>query len=218
MEHLYPIPEEVFEFGEDKALISINLYDSLSNVITEIKFDIYYCYNNVYIGKENTKSGYNFELDLMNALDLNVYLNKLQFNTFDTVNTKHRKKITILNYKSVFINVNNTKIEIKELIEQCQEKSFFYRFSINLIEENPKIIVQPAKKFDKPDLHLLKKDKSFIDIFYKELLQLIEKDSDYKSNYKEIIKFFTNNIASIEYKLNTSKKYLDKSYKVLGIC
>ena len=213
LEHLYPIPEEVFEFGEDKALISINLCDSLGNVITEIKFDIYYCYNNVYIGKENTKSGYNFELDLMNALDLNVYLNKQQFNTFDTVNTKYRKKITILNYKSVFINVNKTKIEIKELIEQCQEKSFFYRFSINLIEENPKIIVQPVKKFDKPDLHLLKKDKSFIDIFYKELSQLIEKDSDYKSNYKENIKFFINNIASIEYKLNTSKKYLDKYFK-----
>jgi hypothetical protein len=60
-EHTYQIPEEVFEFGEDKALISINLYDSFDKVIKEIKFEVKYCYNNVYISKEDSKSGYNFE-------------------------------------------------------------------------------------------------------------------------------------------------------------
>jgi hypothetical protein len=51
-------------------LISINLYDSFDKVIKEIKFEVNYCYNNVYIGKENSKSGYNFELDFKNANDL----------------------------------------------------------------------------------------------------------------------------------------------------
>ena len=106
-EHIYQIPEEVFEFDEDKALISINLYDSLDKVIKEIKFEVDYCYNNVYIGKENTKTGYNFELDFKNALDLKIYFNNQQFNIFDCVNTKDRKKITMLNYNSLLIYANS---------------------------------------------------------------------------------------------------------------
>ena len=215
LEHIYQIPEEVFEFGEDKALISINLYDSFDKVIKEIKFEVKYCYNNVYIGKEDSRSGYNFELDFKNAIDLKVHYNSLQFNTFDSVNSNDRKKITMLNYNSLFIFANNTEIEIQYLIEECQEKSFFYRFSMNLIGENPKIIVQPIKDFDKPELDLLMEQKSFIDLFYDNLLELIKKDSDsdYKSSHNEIYNFYTLNIKSIEYRLNTSKKYLDKYFK-----
>jgi len=84
-------------------LISINLYDSIDKVIKEIKFEVKYCYNNVYIGKENSKSGYNFEFDFKNAIDLKVKYNNLQFNIFDSVNTNDRKKITILNYNSILI-------------------------------------------------------------------------------------------------------------------
>ena len=128
LEHLYPIPEEVFEFGEDKALLSINLYDSFDKVIKEIKFEVKYCYNNVYIGKENSKSGYNFEFDFKNAIDLKVKYNNLQFNIFDSVNTNDRKKITILNYNSILIFANKTLIEIKDLIEECKKRSFFIDF------------------------------------------------------------------------------------------
>ena len=221
LEHLYPIPEEVFEFGEDKALISINLYDSFDKVIKEIKFEVNYCYNNVYIGKENSKSGYNFELDFKNAIDLKVHYNNLQFNIFDSVNTNDRKKITMLNYNNFFILANTTEIKIKDLIEECKEKSFFYRFSMNLIGENPKIIVQPIKDFYKPDLHLLMKQESFIKIFYDSLLELMEKDFDsdsdsdsgYKGFHKRIYNIYTLNITPIQYGLNTSKKYLDKYFK-----
>ena len=72
----------------------------------------------------------------------------------------------MLNYNSLFIYANTTEIEIKDLIEEYQEKSFFYRFSMNnLIGENPKIIVQPIKDFDKPDLVLLMEQKSYITYF-----------------------------------------------------
>ena len=123
----------------------------------------------------------------------------------------------MLNYNSLYIYANTTEIEIKDLIEECQEKSFFYRLSMNLIGENPKIIVQPIKDFDKPDLDLLMEQKSYIDLFYKNLLELIQKDSDsnsdYKSSHKGIYNFYTLNIKSIDYRLNTSKKYLDKYFK-----
>ena len=213
LEHIYPIPEEVFEFGEDKALISINLYDSFDEVIKEIKFEVNYSYNNIYIGKENAKSGYNFELDFKNAVDLKVHFNNLQFSKLDSVNTNDRKKITILNYNGFYIYANTIEIEIKDLIEECQEKSFFYRFSMNIIGESPKIIIQPIKDFDKPDLHLFIEQKYFIDLFYDSLLELMKKDSDYKSSHNEIINLFTSNITSIQYRLNTSKKYLDKYFK-----
>jgi hypothetical protein len=122
----------------------------------------------------------------------------------------------MLNYNSLFIYANTTEIEIKDLIEEYQEKSFFYRFSMNnLIGENPKIIVQPIKDFDKPELDLLMEQKSYIDLFYNNLLELIKKDSDsdYKSSHKDIYNFYTFNIKSIEYRLNTSKKFLDKYFK-----
>jgi hypothetical protein len=37
----------------------------------------------------------------------------------------------MLNYNSLFIYANTTEIEIKDLFEEYQEKSFFYRFSMN---------------------------------------------------------------------------------------
>ena len=37
---------------------------------------------------------------------------------------------------------------------------------MNLIGGNPKIIVQPIKDFDKPDLHLLLKQKSYINAMH----------------------------------------------------
>jgi len=83
---------------------------------------------------------------------------------------------------------------------------------MNLIGGNPKIIVQPIKDFDKPDLHLLLKQKSYINAFYDSLLELLEEDFDsdsdsgYKSFHNKIYNFFTRSITPIEYWLNTSKK------------
>ena len=210
----FELPKEIFILGEDQALIFLDLYDVSHKLIQTIKFEVHYSDNNIYIEKEESEQGYNFELVFKDFNDLDVNFRNQKFDKFDNVYTNDRKKITLLNYNSISVNINNCKVNIKKLIEECPNKSDFYRFSMNVNEKSHKIIVQPIKEFDKPELVLLMKEKSFIDIVYNELKLLIEKkeDPNYSNSFKEIVNFFHSNISQINYNLNTSRKYLSKYF------
>ena len=50
LEESYEIPEKVFQYGKDKAIIYIILYDSMGNKLKTIKYPIFYhSTNRIYI-------------------------------------------------------------------------------------------------------------------------------------------------------------------------
>ena len=212
VEAVHVIPDEVFKFGKDKAIIYLKLFDNLGNVVQNIRYQIYYGYNNIYLGKENLGGGYNIEFDFKNAKILDVHFNKQKFNSYDDLNTKDRKKITLLNYNNISINVKETTLNIKNLIENCPVKSDFYRISMNLEEKEPKIIIQPVEELKEPNLHLLNEKKDIIDKFYNELCKLIKADINYKVNYNIIINKYYSQMPSINYELNRSSDYLEQYF------
>ena len=106
--------------------------------------------NNIYLENEGNGKGYCFDMIFKNCQNLNVKNSEIEFNCFDSNGTKDRKKLTILNYNLLSIEVNSIEININKEIEQIPS-SDFYQFSINL--EDNKIIVQPRETIEKPDLH-----------------------------------------------------------------
>ena len=212
----YEVPDEAFKFGKDKANIFIKLFVKYGNVAHTLKYQIYYNFNNIYLGKENEDGGYNVELDFRNFKELKVNSGKLKFDSFDDNNTKERKKLTLLNYNKTSIKVNNMVISFKDLIETCPIKSDFYRISIDMKGNDTKIIVQPLEEIKEPNLHVLNEIKSTIEKFYKELSDSIENDkksNNFKTDYNSILIKYSSKIPSIFYELNKSTDYLEKYFE-----
>ena len=74
----------------------------------------------------------------------------------------------MLNYNSLFIYANTTEIEIKDLIEEYQEKSFFYRFSMNNLIGIWFYKNEPIYTFDMTNISML--GKHLEDLFPKFLI------------------------------------------------
>jgi hypothetical protein len=148
-EETYEIPEEVFQFCNDKAIIFIDLYDSMNTCLTTIKYQIYYQYTNtIYIEEYYIGKGYNLEIDFKHSKDLDVKINEKEFKIFDNIGTKDRHKLSLLNFNIPTITVNQKDINIISEIISCRRKSTinFYKLSLNIDDPEQKIIVQPIKK------------------------------------------------------------------------
>ena len=61
----------------------------------------------------------------------------------------------MLNYNSLFLYANTTEIEIKDLFEEYQEKSFFYRFSMNNLIGIGFYTNEPIYTFDMTNISML---------------------------------------------------------------
>ena len=67
----HEIPEEVFKFRKDKAIIYIELYDLKGECLTSIKYPIYYyAINTIYIEENYIGNGFNIEIDFKHSKDL----------------------------------------------------------------------------------------------------------------------------------------------------
>ena len=214
----HEIPEEVFKYGKDKAIIYIILYDSKGNHLTTIKYLIYYCQiNTIYIEENYIRNGNNIEIDFKYLNDLSIKINEKEIKTLDSIETKDRKKITLINFNTPTIRANQVDINIIAEIEKCNVKSpiNFYRLSINMKAPEIKIIVQPIKEMSSPKIHLLNESKSILYEFYKNINELlnINNNDDYKKKYKNILKKYIKKIKKVDYDLNKSKDYLEQYFK-----
>ena len=217
-EENYDIPEEVFVYGKDKAIISIILYDSSNKYLTTIKFPIYYhSINSIYIEEHYIGNESNIEIDFQSSKDLTVKINEKEFKIFDNIGTKDRQKITLINFNTPSITVNQKVISVISEISNCKVKSpiNFYRLSMNMEDPDLKIIVQPMKEICEPKVHLLNGVKTFLDEFYskfKELL-LIKKTDNFTKRYSLILNECVNKIPYVNYELNKSINYLEQYFK-----
>ena len=217
-EVIHEIPEEVFIFGKDKAIINIILYDVKGGCLTTIKYPIYYySINTIYIDENYIGNGYNIEIDFKHSKDLTLKINEKEIKILDSIGTKERNKITLINFNIPTITVNQKNIDIIKEIEKCNAKSpiNFYRISINMKDQELKKIVQPIEEMSSSKVHLLNESKIILDEFYKTLKELIKirKKYQYKKKYKSILKKYNKKIPEIDYELNKSKVYLEQYFK-----
>ena len=197
-EKTHEIPEEVFKFGKDKAIIHIILYDLKGGCLSTIKYPIYYyTINTIYIEENYIGNGYNIEIDFKHSKDLTLKINEKEIKILDSIGTKDRHKITLINFNTSTITANQENINIISEIENRNVKSpiNFYRLSINMKDPEIKKIVQPIKEMSSPKIHLLNESKIILDECYKNINELlnIKNNNDYKKKY--------------EYILNKYKKY-----------
>ena len=161
LEATYEIPEDVFKYGKERTKIFIEFFNSDNKFLNKIGFPVDYCFNNIYLGKDGFRKGYNFELIFKNFKELNVTFSEMTFNSFDNVGTENRKRLIILNYAPDFIFVNEKAIELKKGIENSS--SNFLQYSINC--QDFKIIVKEFEDLQLPQLHLLMKKRIFLRTF-----------------------------------------------------
>ena len=213
-EETHEIPEDIFFNGKEKSKIHIELYNSSKELLNKIDFQVDYCQNIIYIETDGIGKGLNFEIIFKNVTDLKVTISGKEFNSFNCIGTQNMKKLTILNYNFVSINVNNKVIYVNESIEK--KDSNFVRYSLNLGDY--KIIVQPSPIEDlkRPQFHLLMKKKNLFKNYYQEIedLFLDYNKNNYKNKYHEIVNYYNKKIKeSIEFQLNLSNKLLDEYFK-----
>ena len=166
--------------------------------------------NNIYVENEGNGKGYCFDMIFKNCQNLNVKNSEIEFNSFDSNGTKDRKKLTILNYNLLSIEVNSIEININKEIEQIPS-SDFYQFSINL--EDNKIIVQPRETIEKPDLHKIMSKKKILNQFYEDLVELFKNKYNYKEQYYLILNSIKNRIKYINFNLNIPETYLEDYFR-----
>ena len=119
------IPDTEFKYGKDKTLMSITLINNLGNA-KEFKFYVYYGENNAFI-KLDSLSGYSYELIFQNEDKLNIkdalHDDYFEFNILDSLNTKNRKRLTLINYNSSTIIINDTEFNLVNMVsDNCFEK------------------------------------------------------------------------------------------------
>ena len=121
----HEIPEIVFKYGKDKASISLDLFNSFNTKLNTIDYKVNYGENNIYLENEGNGKGYCFDMIFKNCQNLNVKNSEIEFNSFDSNGTKDRKKLTILNYNLLSIEVNSIEININKEIEQIPSSDFY---------------------------------------------------------------------------------------------
>ena len=216
-EENYDIPEEVFQYGNDKSIIYITFYDSKNEFLTTAKCPIYYHYiNTLYIEENYSKSASNIEINAKHSKGLNVKINEKEFKIFDNIGTKDRQKITLINFNIPMITINKKDIFVISEIAKCKIKSpiNFYRLSIDMEDPEGKVIVQPVNEICEPKVHLLNESKILLDEFYSKLTELLSvKSNNYLKKYESILKRYINKIPICNYELNKSKNYLEQYFK-----
>ena len=204
----HEIPEQVFKYGELKAIISIELYNSFKEKIKTINFPVEYCKNNIYI-QIDSDFGINFNCIFKNVKeDLNIISQGKKFDSLDSCGTNDRKKLTILNY-----NVNSIQINDKVIfLNKYSEQSDFIQYSVDL--KDFKVIFKKIEEPNQPDLHFLMKKKKIIGNFYKELTELLKNKENYHNQYYNILNYYNSKIDLIDFNLHLPKQNLKEYFKI----
>ena len=112
----FPIPDVVFKHGKDKATVTISLYDKDGNP-EDYKFHVYYGKNTAYIQTDCfTKNVY--ELILMNLNNVKITEFGKEFNEFDNLGNRDRKRLTLINYRNRYILINGKNYDLSNIVFQ----------------------------------------------------------------------------------------------------
>ena len=186
---IYEISENAFEYGELKANISIEFYNSSKENIKTINFPVFHCENNIYIQMDSDGNGINFCCIFNNIKELNIFANG------NLINIK-------INENVLYLNKNSNQTD-------------FIQYSIDLSDF--KVISKKIEVLNQPDLHLLMKKKQTIDNFYKELTELFSYKLNYQNQYYQILNYYKTKIDLFNFNLHLSKQKLKEYFGIYKI-
>ena len=116
------------------------MFDASGNS-KEFQFNVYYGENNVYFNLDSLH-GQTYELIFINENKLDIKNSKsentFRFDKIDTLNTKNRKWLTIINYDNLNFIINNEEINLSEtVLNSCaeNEKSESNQITVRVLKD-----------------------------------------------------------------------------------
>ena len=211
--------ENIFKYGKDKTICSIELISSKLSKKYKLYFYLYYGENIAYIQLDNFWQGV-FEFIFINENNLSIKYENFEFKKFDTNETKDRKRFVLINYgilNNITINDKNYKIStiIYNNYIKYDNNCDSYQISVKDLKSQI-FIVKPIQKVEEVDIKILVKYKSRFNDFSKDFEDMIkiqnqklykEKYSNIKSTYNYIFNKFQNLV------LNRTNEYLNFLFK-----
>lgn len=213
----FSIPEYIFRYGKDKEVVDIILY--YDNKITQknqkYKFHVYYGKNKIYI-QINELCPFVYEIIFKNILDVKIMKNLFEFNELDDLGNKYRKRLTLINYDSSIITINEKMIILGDIIARnLLETETNYAFNQIRIQdlENNKFIIQPIIGQKEYDIKFLEYNKAKLITFESHFNELLKTESSkYKELENNIIDKFKNIKEHGSLNLNRDEDYLNKIF------
>jgi len=215
----YNLPESIFKYRKDSSLISIKLFFKDSDETKEIKWNVYYGENHVYV-KRDILGGISCELIFKDCEKLEISSKDMKYDKLDTFETKNRKRLVLINCEK-YITINNTEYNISKIINSnCDVKADTYQISVfslkyEIFGVKPILDGPPVLNF----AELKNKKDAILDLAKKFELDLlnIEGDLDYiyqmtefeKNLDEELPKTFINSVLN----MNLPELYLEESFK-----
>ena len=208
----FTIPEAIFRHGKDKTPIEIILYDSANNS-KNYKFNIYYGKNISYVQRDLFCDSV-YEIILQKMKDVQIISFEKEFKELDNLGNKDRERLTLINFSSSFITINEIKVDLSSIISDNSLEADIRFNQISILDFEKKIyIVQPIKEKSEYDIEFFKKNKEKLMTFETELKKFFDSDIN---NYEKIGGDLTKQFEKIKYHgsldLNRSYHYLDEIF------
>ena len=129
------LPEYIFKYNKEKSLITAKFYDKASKFLFEARWTVYKGKNYAFIQKES--KGLNTEIIFRTDENLKIQKDDFIFDKLDNFNTQNRKRLTLINYNSLMININNIDYNIQDIISSnCKIKENSYQICVFSLEKN----------------------------------------------------------------------------------
>ena len=212
------IPDSIFKYGKDKAQMSIKLFKSKSNDKEDYYFNIYYGYNSAYIQLDELHSN-SYEIIFMNLQNIQISQYGTEFTELDTNGNKDKKRLVLINYSPIYLNVNGIKLNLNKIIKDnyadfssssASPNTSTYQLSEIDFKEN-KYIVKPFTLIEESNLKKIMDNKEKYVKFYDELDTLhCLKGDPYRAKLNEICEKYSDLPTYDFIKFNKTNEYLTK--------
>ena len=182
----YNIPEYVFKYGKDKAVIRIKLFTSDLKENREHKFDVYYGNNKANVSLYFLNN-YTYEFIFFKKTKKISFFED-DFTELDKMGNENLERLVLINYGFTELYINNKSYDLHGIIRNnCPEIiSDSYQITEVDLEKNL-FIVKPLEEKDEFDANFFRDNRELLNTFEKELESLFQsKDDEYDNNIENL--------------------------------
>ena len=219
-EYRYNLPDELFKFNKDKAILTLKLF--FSKIEYEFLFDVYKGENIVYIQLDYLFKTV-FELIIYSNKTYFISIRKKKLEKFDSLGNKYRKRLTLINTDNTIV-INDKSINLLKIVYNNygndQSPTDFYQISAFFgneisLDQSQFIIKKINKINEEVNLEIFGKKERLSD-FLSEMEIAIKKENFFTSVHNFKTKY--NDIFQIELpKLNKDSDYINYLFQIKNI-
>jgi len=185
----FDIPKELFKFGRDKIVISIDLYENnLSSQISQsyiYKFNVYKGENKAYVFTDSWNCKV-FEVIFKNLESLTILKGHMKFSQLDSLDNKYRKRLTLINCGNTAFQINKKIYDFANIIYKNYEinDNLPESYQISIEDLSEKIfIIKPLSEPKELDLSYIKDNKENFRNIMNNLENILVDERNYLLNY-----------------------------------